>query len=164
MSERIGERHTSACRYKNEVSEGSRRPARRTRFWPRGVICCSATRPIPGLPAQTRLEYLPKTCPPLPTISVFAQYWLPPGHFPGSCDDRRQKDHTERISANSAKIYFLRCIDSVRIHAGSEACAWWPRIHCPQRAAAGRRDWGRRNGRRRYRDRQQARCQLRGIV
>ncbi len=34
MSETIGERHASACRYKNEVPEGSRRSARRTHFWP----------------------------------------------------------------------------------------------------------------------------------
>jgi len=37
MSERIGERHASACRYKNEVPEGSRHSARRTHFWPREV-------------------------------------------------------------------------------------------------------------------------------
>jgi len=35
MGERIGERHASACRYQNEVLEGSRRSARRTHFWPR---------------------------------------------------------------------------------------------------------------------------------
>ena len=34
MIERIGERHASACRYKNEVPEGSRRSARRKHFWP----------------------------------------------------------------------------------------------------------------------------------
>ena len=33
--ETIGERHASACRYKNEVPEGLRRSARRTHFWPR---------------------------------------------------------------------------------------------------------------------------------
>ena len=33
MIERIGERHASACRYKNEVPEGSRHSARRTHFW-----------------------------------------------------------------------------------------------------------------------------------
>ena len=38
MSETIGERHASACRYKNEVPEGSRRSARRTHFQPRGVL------------------------------------------------------------------------------------------------------------------------------
>ena len=32
MSERIGERHASACRYKNEVPEGSRRSARQKLF------------------------------------------------------------------------------------------------------------------------------------
>ena len=37
MSVRIGERHASACRYKNEVPEGSRRSARLTHFWPREV-------------------------------------------------------------------------------------------------------------------------------
>ena len=37
MSETIGERHASACRYKNEIPEGSRRSARRTHFRPRGV-------------------------------------------------------------------------------------------------------------------------------
>ena len=37
ISETIGERHASACRYKNEVLKGSRRPARRTHFRPRGV-------------------------------------------------------------------------------------------------------------------------------
>ena len=37
MDETIGERHASACRYKNEVPEGSRRSARRTHFCPRGV-------------------------------------------------------------------------------------------------------------------------------
>jgi len=37
MSERIGERHASACRYKNEIPEGSRRSARRIHFWPREV-------------------------------------------------------------------------------------------------------------------------------
>ena len=36
-SETIGERHASACRYKNEVPEGSRRSVRRTYFRPRGV-------------------------------------------------------------------------------------------------------------------------------
>jgi len=38
MSEEIGERHASACRYKNEVPEGSRRSARRTHFWPREAL------------------------------------------------------------------------------------------------------------------------------
>ena len=42
MSETIGERHASACRYKNEVPEGSRRSARRIHFRPRGV--CIITR------------------------------------------------------------------------------------------------------------------------
>ncbi len=37
MSERIGERHASACRYENEIPEGSRSSARRTHFWPREV-------------------------------------------------------------------------------------------------------------------------------
>ena len=37
MSETIGERHASACRYKNEVSESSRRSARQTHFWSREV-------------------------------------------------------------------------------------------------------------------------------
>ena len=37
MLERIGERHASACRYKNTVPEGSRHSARRTYFWPCGV-------------------------------------------------------------------------------------------------------------------------------
>jgi|GEM_PF-2502526 len=35
MIEKVGERHASACRYKDEVPEGSRRSARRTHFWPR---------------------------------------------------------------------------------------------------------------------------------
>ncbi len=38
MSERIGERHASACRYKNEEPEGSRRSARRTHFQPREAL------------------------------------------------------------------------------------------------------------------------------
>ena len=37
VNERIGERHASACRYKNEVPDGSRRSVRRTHFWPREV-------------------------------------------------------------------------------------------------------------------------------
>ena len=37
MIERIGERHASACRYKKDVPEGSRRSARQTHFWPREV-------------------------------------------------------------------------------------------------------------------------------
>ncbi len=37
MSERIGERHASACRYEDEVPEGSRHSARRTHFWTRDV-------------------------------------------------------------------------------------------------------------------------------
>ena len=37
MSDTIGERHASACRYKNEIPEGSRRSARQTRFRPREV-------------------------------------------------------------------------------------------------------------------------------
>jgi len=37
MIEIIGERHASACRYKNDVPEGSRHSAHRTQFWPRGV-------------------------------------------------------------------------------------------------------------------------------
>jgi len=36
-SDRIGERHASACRYKNEVPEGLRRSAHRSHFWPREV-------------------------------------------------------------------------------------------------------------------------------
>ena len=35
--ETIGERHASACRYKNEVPKGLRHSARRTHFRPRGV-------------------------------------------------------------------------------------------------------------------------------
>jgi len=34
MSGKIGERHASACRYKYDVPEGSRRSARRIHFWP----------------------------------------------------------------------------------------------------------------------------------
>ena len=37
MSDTIGERHASACRYKNEVPEGSRRSARPTHFCPREI-------------------------------------------------------------------------------------------------------------------------------
>ena len=36
-SDRIGERHASACRYKNDVPEGLRRSAHRSRFRPREV-------------------------------------------------------------------------------------------------------------------------------
>ncbi len=35
MARLIGERHASACRYENNVPEGSRHSARRTHFWPR---------------------------------------------------------------------------------------------------------------------------------
>ncbi len=40
MIERIGERHASACRYKNDVPEGSRHSARLTHFLTREVQVC----------------------------------------------------------------------------------------------------------------------------
>ena len=53
MNETIGERHASACRYKNKVPEGSRRSARSAHFLPRVLnrIVERRLRPIHLLPA-----------------------------------------------------------------------------------------------------------------
>ena len=41
-NQELGERHASACRYKNEIPEGSRRYARRTHFLSRDDDFCQA--------------------------------------------------------------------------------------------------------------------------
>ena len=51
-----GVRHASACRYKNEVPDGSRRSARRTHFPPREVSQQSTMLPIPMKSLVQRLK------------------------------------------------------------------------------------------------------------
>ncbi len=59
MSVRIGERHASACRYKNEVPEGSRRSARLTHFWPRdGHECPSYATSDPLLTGTPQAKFV----------------------------------------------------------------------------------------------------------
>gem|GEM_PF-5377671 len=56
VSDKIGERHALACRYKKEVPEGCRRSARRTQFRPREVQWgCSIRRVAVGIRFEPHL-------------------------------------------------------------------------------------------------------------
>ena len=83
MNVRNGERHASACRYKNEVPEGSRHSARRTHFWPRGVYTSPSRHGLIPLHASFLVPMtteLPKTYEPAAAQNRWVEHWLSHGY------------------------------------------------------------------------------------
>jgi len=90
MSEGIRARHSSACRYKNEIPEGLRRSARRTHFWPRDV-------------SNYAIQNPPHTW---PSLSVHLRTWFCGSETGGtcvvSCTLARASPATQLCSSRSA--------------------------------------------------------------